>query len=625
MVSFTDLTLNEYEKDTEADAVVIYDKGKSVFYRNGNGFDISFVRSTRIKVLKESGIKYGEIQIPFYRSDNIFEKIVNIEAYTYNYENGQIQKTALNPEQIFEEKISEFVLIKKFAFPNVKEGSVIEYRYELLTPYLFHLPDWEFQREIPTIHSEYIVHTIPFYEYQWILQGANKFHRQESYKDLGLTTQFGSVDFNEIINIFEMKDIPAFKDESFITSKDDYIIKLDFQLAKLHLLNGGEQEILTSWERLSKELIKNEHYGKYINSAKKKYSSTVGDENLNALSEKERLEFIINDIKRKYNWNGYNRYSADKSVKEFLSEKKGTSGEINLFFTGALNAAEIEAYPVIISTRDHGRIIKDYPFENAFNYTIVYAKIDDKWGLYDATDIFCPNNRLPVKCINDLGLLIKKGDTKWIKLIPNQMSVTDAKFKISFPDNADELNCLMTINLKGYDALEFRKEYKNDKEELESILEYEDYELVEEISTQNYEDVNKPYIIEFNYKTHTERIKDKLIIDPFQNMTLKDNPLKQKERQYPVDLIYLKSRFFTTEISIPEAYKVEILPEEKSFINKNFSLQYKISSQDDKITIQAMYQFNKTIFQADDYLKIKTYFDLIIKYLNQEIVLVKKD
>jgi hypothetical protein len=408
-ITEADISFIEYEKDKDAEAVVIYDKGKSVFYNVGEDFHISLYRKTRIKILKEAGLEYAEIEIPFYKDESYKERVRAIEAFTYNFENGEIVKTKVEYDQIFEEKVTENWYIKKFAMPDVKIGSVIEFKYDHIKPNIWYLPDWEFQREIPTIFSQYIVRTIPFFDYMWRLQGVDNLHKQDSYVDHNLGRKFGPYDYNDIINIFEMKDVPSFKDESFISSKNDYILKVDFQLSQIHSLDGSTKDILTTWEDMVTDLLDHDHFGKYLKSCHNDFSSIVSKKNLLAIDEVERMKDIMNYVKSNFSWDGYNRKFASKSFREFEKEKQGNSAEINLFLSAAFNAAGIEAYPVIISTRDHGKIIKKYPFAHAFNYVIVWAKVKDKWSLYDATDSYCPNDRIPMKCINDVGLLIKKG------------------------------------------------------------------------------------------------------------------------------------------------------------------------------------------------------------------------
>jgi len=129
-----ELTMTRYVADPNAKAVVLYDKGKSYFVLTDVSFDIMFERSTRIKILTDAGVDYAEIEIPFYHEGNNYEEVYGIEAYSYNIENGSVNATPLNLSNVYVEKIDNNWSVKKFAIPNVKKGTVIEYRYKLLSP-----------------------------------------------------------------------------------------------------------------------------------------------------------------------------------------------------------------------------------------------------------------------------------------------------------------------------------------------------------------------------------------------------------------------------------------------------------------------------------------------------------
>ena len=63
-------------------------------------------------------------------------------------------KTYLLDKDIFTLKESENWTVKKFTLPNIKEGTVIEYKYSIISPYLS-IDDWDFQSNIPKIKSEF--------------------------------------------------------------------------------------------------------------------------------------------------------------------------------------------------------------------------------------------------------------------------------------------------------------------------------------------------------------------------------------------------------------------------------------------------------------------------------------
>jgi hypothetical protein len=164
-IGIDEFELNEYALDKDAEAVVLFDKGKSYFIRMDDSFDVGYVRTTRIKILSESGVKWAEVEIPLYHKNKIYESLFDVEAYTYNYENGRIIKTKFNISNTYDEKINEYWSVRKFAIPNVKKGSIIEYTYSIYSQYKFNFRNWEFQWEIPVVYSEYEVNMIPYYEY----------------------------------------------------------------------------------------------------------------------------------------------------------------------------------------------------------------------------------------------------------------------------------------------------------------------------------------------------------------------------------------------------------------------------------------------------------------------------
>ena len=175
--------LKRYEKDTTAEAVVIYDIGESRFEDNGNGFEVVFERRMKIKIFTKAGFNWGQISIPFYIAGSRAEIVEDLKGNTYNYENGKLRISALNPKNSYNEKYNEHWFDKKFAMPDIKEGSVIEVYYRLRSPYLFNFRNWDFQAKIPVIYSEYKTKMIPFFEYTYLLQGANKFDDYRTYSE----------------------------------------------------------------------------------------------------------------------------------------------------------------------------------------------------------------------------------------------------------------------------------------------------------------------------------------------------------------------------------------------------------------------------------------------------------
>ena len=619
-----EIELTQYAPDKNAEAVVLFDFGKSYFIRSDNSFEVIFERTTRVKVLAESGIKWAQVEIPYYQEGGVFEKVYDIEAYTHNFENGHLVSTRFNVSETYDEKLNNSWNLKKFAMPNVKEGSVIEYKYKISSQYTFNLRDWEFQWRIPVVYSEYEVKMIPFYEYTWLLQGANRFDAQTSKPEDGLDNQFGGVSYKNMVHKYIMKNMPAFSNEEFLTSINDYIVKLDFQLAKINYPNGVSMDILTTWEEMIKELLKHEDFGKYIKKTTKLALKLLGAESSGLKTEKEKFDFVLDYVKRNYNWNTYNGKYASKSPNKFMAEKNGNSTDINLFTIGLLNALGIDAKPVIISTRDHGKVKYNYPYAHFFNYVIILATVDGETFLSDATEILALNNRIPSKCINDKGLVIKEGKVDWVGL--ECMFPSQIKTVINIDEPADgAAQAGISIAATEYDALYYRNNYTDKIETVKKLIETKNKFIVENsIVVENQLHVDKPYILSYKQTVEPLIVNEKMYVSPFLNEVISDNPLKQKERTYPIDMTYPKNRVFVSTIEIPAGYQIENLPMEQTIKDPLFTMSYSATAEEGNIKVSFEYSFAKAVYAATDFPEIRFYFNEIVKKGNEKIVFSKK-
>jgi hypothetical protein len=611
--------------DPTAGAVVLFDVGKSSFVRTENGYDVLFHRVTRIKILNESGISYAKVEIPFYQEGNIQEEVEITQAKTFTIVDGNLTKiTTLDPKTCYEEKTSENWKVKKFAMPDVQPGSIIEYDYTILSQYHFNLRDWEFQWDIPVLYSAYEVWMIPFYEYAWIVQGRNSFDEYAAYKDeSSFEKDFYGAKFHEMVYKFGLKNIPAFVDEEYSTSREDDIIKLDFQLSAVTHTDGVKINIMTTWPQLVNDYLKNDDFGRYIKKSRNSASKILDPDSLNGKTQLQKFNFIVDYAKDNFKWNHENSQFANKSPSDLQKDKTGNSASINLWVVGALQEAGIEAYPVVVSSRQHGKIQSDYPFSSAFNSVVVCATVDDKLVLADATDPFCPTSKISIQYMNDKGLLIDKANMKWINLQSPAVSGLTTNIKID--SIGKELKAQIVVTAQDYEALTYRNKYADNQERMLSNLSKKMYQ-VEDSSLKFRYPLDRAHLYTYMYslKKKSEIINNKIYIQPFLNEIFDENPLKQKIRSYPVDMTYSLHRLYHSEIVIPEGYKIEFLPESGSQNNELFGLEYSSSQNGKSIIVSFSYTFKKSVYSPKEYSSIKFFFDRVVKKGSEKIVLVRK-
>lgn len=619
----SDLKMKLYPGDEEAEALILYDKAEVSFVldKTENQINIQFNRRIRIKILKSDALALGDVQIGYFKSGfNRNQSVFNIKAYSHGINDGAYQRREINKDDIFDEQINDEYHVKKVTIPNVKVGSVIEYEYSLIIPNSTVIPDWNFQNRYPTRISEYQVSLIPFYEYTYLLQGRKKFSSTSSKKET-IKRNYAGIEFTDMTYNFVMKNLPAFKDETYITSREDYIIKLDWQLTDIHYPDGRSKQFMSTWPEISNQMLKSEYFGKFLQAAERSNKKRIASElGLNGLSDLQKAEKITKHVKDKFEWNGYYQKYTDLSVKEFANTQEGSSAEINLYLTGMLRAAGLEANPVLISTRGHGKIKDEFALVSFFNASVVMVNIEGSYYLVDGTDPLLPFGWLPAECINEKGLIITKNSESWIDLSAEPISSIQENLSLKLDPVEGLVTGAFKKSMTGYDALIYKRNPKRIEGELQ------DFELDGEIKKSNEEDNGLPFILEYEAEVAgIDVYGDMINLRPFLNKPWGSNPLKSRRRSYPVDLIYKRQREYISTIEIPEGYMVLTLPEPKELDDPLVKVSYKTSQNDNVLTVEASYLFKKSVYEPREYTKIREHINLFIEKFNEQIVFKKKE
>jgi Domain of Unknown Function with PDB structure (DUF3857) len=209
-----ELNMKECAFEKDAEAVVLLDEA---FSNYDDDYELITTRRVRIKILNEKGIDRGNITIPFYSKDQ-FEFIRTIEGMTYT-ENQNPVTSILDRKSIYTEKVNDRFSKIKFAMPNVKAGSIIEYKYESVMKSYSGLEGWIFQSDVPTLKSCYLLQMIPTAEFSYAVT------KKKDYKII-ITPKS---DVGQIY--FEMDNIPGLRFEPYMDAPKDYFQQVEFQFS----------------------------------------------------------------------------------------------------------------------------------------------------------------------------------------------------------------------------------------------------------------------------------------------------------------------------------------------------------------------------------------------------------
>ncbi len=623
-LSDTEIAMTQCDFDTAAEAVVLFDVGELKFVEVRDGYNTEFTRHKRVKIFTEKGVSQGAVHIPLQRQKTETEKVTFLAAYTYVIENGEVQKIELDPSTIFTEKINEWWKQTKFVFPNLKPGAIVEFKYTVESPFIFSLPEWEFQSDIPTLYSQHYATMIPFFEYCRLTTGIDSFDF-ENTKESSRYSQILGGHFNEVTYTSALKNVPAFKDESYITSRKDYIKKFEFQLHKVHYRDGSSKEIIPTWEKLNEDLLDDLHFGKYLSGCKKHAKNALASIDTTGKSKPEIIKALIEYTKQNFYWSEYYGYYASQMPRDFITSKTGNIADINLFLVALLREVGFNADPVILSTRKHGKVSLQYPILDKFNYVLVYVNEPEFNSLVDATDLHSSYTLIPPKCINEYGLVIKKKTAgNWLQINYNQPSLKYVGVELKLDLENALINVKGKLRAQSFEAYMYRSRLKDDSVKIKKHFS-NDFDEMFNVKTLNYKDLESPYEISFEANKELSFLNDYVIIKPLFHFAPSENRLKQEVRDYPVDFMYPEQNQYSVDLYLPSGYTLEKLPEPFFRDDELASIQFNVGldSENNRVKIFGTYILKKAIYQPENYSQLKQHFDDIIQVFNPELVLSK--
>ena len=166
-----ELSMAKYDKDTTAGALILFDIGSTYFILNDErSFQFVYERHFMKKIFKKSAFDAGNFSIRLYNRSVSKEDIKGWRAVTYNLVDGKIVKTYLDNDKIYKAEGKNYTDLN-FAFPEIKEGSIIELSYSFVSDFLFNLRGWNFQGSYPALWSQYTYNIPEYFRYREDLKG----------------------------------------------------------------------------------------------------------------------------------------------------------------------------------------------------------------------------------------------------------------------------------------------------------------------------------------------------------------------------------------------------------------------------------------------------------------------
>jgi len=517
--------------------------------------------------LNESATQGSQRSLSF----SSFFELDKIEASSFNYEVDKYE----------EEKVEEFILKDEmgrsfyddtksvnFIYSNLKKGSKSRLSYSKKIKNPRFLAPFYFGDFSPVAQNKYSItadEEVNLKFKQFNTEGMNIVFTKEEKR-------------GKVIYTWELKDVEAFDYEVGASTYQNvlphivpFIASYEVDDVMVPLL--GETKNLYQW-----------YY-----SLIKDLNQEPADPELISLTNSltEGLASDLEKVKAIYYWTQRNiKYIAfeyalggfvPREANEVFQKKYGDCKDNSSILYKMLDIAGIKGHLTWIGTRDISYSYEDVPSPLADNHMILsYMDGEDIYYL-DATGRNTPIT-FPSAFIQGKEALIALSDSSFkiakVPVIPAEANTVRDQSQMKI--EGDKLVGSSKIEISGFNKSDYiymqeglDTKIEKDKFYNDVFLKGNNKFIAKNITEENKEDYDKDLLItlDFNISNYFSQYEDQIFI----NLNLNKEALGYRtdaKRKRDIEYEYKSHYIFETEFEIPEAYKVEYLPESQSFSNE---------------------------------------------------------
>ncbi len=626
------LKTNRYSIDTEASAVVLHENIYRHIIWTESGFSEKSTVHMIIKIIKSDAAYLGDIHVVY--SQDARNSSSNFKGTTYNLDGEKVIESEVGKDDKLKKKIVNNNVVMSFSMPSVKEGSIIDYSYEIVSYFNELTVNWQIQDQYPKLESEFSItfpKSVQFTTISHTRLNSKSFDLEGDAENSTDNFCFVKRDYAESQKTFWIRrNIPGVKKESYVVNRVNQLERLEMQMTG----TGGWDRMIqydNSWNILNKSWWPG--FGgmkEKLTEAHSLYKMDLDSLISRDMDAVEKTTIIYKFLRWRLTASDYNvigRYN----LKEAYSNKRGTPSELNLTLVAMLRDAGVDASPIILGATDHVSPIEKMPVFNRIIFIACAVYVDSNLILLDITDKNNPLGALSPHYYNGYSWIM--GDKgKGIYLTTDMLRekmITSVKIS-DFGDSTASVEIIQKLGMIR--SAEKRREWTQDKEkskkkmtEFRKILP-EDVSVIES-SIDNETNPDAPLVIKqkcilsFDSKT-----KDFFLPANFVKF-FDSNPFREAKRQLIIEFPYGIDYSYHLNIQLPENIAPENVPEPVNLeFDKNGMSYKKMTSyvpELNMLTVNAAFNVDNTAYGTDQYEGIKTFFQKIVDDNNQMIVLKK--
>lgn len=588
----------------EANAVILFDRGELEVRTEV----IKFSRHVRIKILTRAGVEEeSEISIRYDSDDNF--KDLKAQAITPD---GKKHKVGRKDRHVKTQGSRE---VTSFAFPAVEEGCIVEYKYSYTNNSYGSLEPWYFQSNLYTLQSEFTLALDAGFLYSTSFMNVPLQNRQ-AVKDSSSTV----TDLPVTYYTWKLENLPPIKDEPFMAFVDNYRASIRNQLVEyVNPYSGQSTPFIEGWADMAETM---EGVIDDYTDGGKILENIVDSLTVDSIGKIELAGRIYNYVAENYVSKADRYYLSHDKLSEMINDGFGTRDEKNVLLTELLKVAGIEAWPVLIGTRDYAKFMPEIYQLHQFNHVISMALIDNRYYYLDAWLRSVPFGYLPPDSRTEGGLRLAGKNSGLVKINSDAPKSSRSDFTFIDLDSQGLATCSTSVDCRGYYAALYEEIlYKTKESDFieEDILSGIDEGLEVTSFDISYPDPGQMKInIHYTVDDLATVIDNTCFVKPL-SLYFYENPFKSERRFFPIDFNFPFRYQNVCQVNLKDSVVAEELPPPITASIDGAQYQRNCMFDGKKVLVNSQLYVAKSIFDQSLYREVKGFFDTVVGSANDEI------
>jgi len=580
------------DDDPTAGAAVVFDRGLITV---GPGFKFTYERHRRIQIFGQGAYHFGNVEVTLYKS----EKLESIEAHTLTPDGKRIDVERRDFHRSKTGDVETYV----FAFPEVSPGSVVEYRYKINSNNFYYLRPWAFQNNIPTEYSEIAVQLPEGFEYEAVLNNADLVLGPDTMIVPTVRTDAKVRQFT-----WHCRNLPPLVGEPCVLSLLDHRAQLDFQIVRYR--DGSKVwEFVDSWSDVARQV-------------RNLYKPLLRGEDELPVFDTEPGDTKIALAQRIYQ---YVRDSVALSgdadaitggllpARDVFAQRRGNTVEKNLLLVALLRHNGLDAYPVLISRRDHLRFDRRDHRLFQFNHALAMIELDGDRIFCDANTPSAWMGYLPPESQVDAGVVIGHSSSDRVVIdVPAQPVPNEARAEatVTLADDGSASGRIEGV-VSGEAAYVLLRAL-GDRDTVGYLQKHwlEGAIPTRFTVTSSSEDVWAPisFVAEFNWPEAATVDNGRLFLRPSILRKLKTNPLMTPSRRYPISFDAPWSEDCRIRWTLPENFELTDVPPSREVVGDGFEFHSSVTRDGNQVISSRSWRVQKRDFPVSRFEDLRELF-----------------